>query len=372
MTSRDNSAELLEQVRQATLSETPLCISGGGSKSHLGSQCDHQTQQARLDMTTHTGVISHEPTELVVTVRSGTPLKELEQVLLAAGQMLPFEPPSPPSATIGGVLACGLSGPRRPFFGSARDYVLGTRVINGRAEDLRFGGEVMKNVAGYDVSRLQIGAFGTLGVLLDVSMKVLPLPAAEVTLIQSARPADTQGLVPLLRQPLPLSGAMLMDDRRYLRLSGSESAVAAAASALGGEQASDEEAGIWQQVRDHQHAFFDPQGSDRRLWRISVAEHAAAIDLPGQWLYDWAGAQRWLLTEAPAMDIYRAAQAVGGHATRYAAGPVDEPAFQPLSGTLQRLQSRLRDSFDPQRLFNRGRYHPELDESVHGSSSVEA
>ena len=311
-------------------------------------------------MLSHSGIISYEPTELVVSVRTGTPMIELNRILAESGQMLPFEPPVLPASTIGGVLACGLSGPARPFAGSARDYVLGTRVINGQGQDLSFGGEVMKNVAGYDVSRLQVGAYGTLGVLLDVSMKVLPRPEAELTLVHAATPNDTQSFAALLRRPLPLSGAMLIADRRYLRLSGSEAAVSAAAGVLGGDTLSADESDIWQRVRDHEHEFFKPLDGNRRLWRVSVADHAPALDLPGEWLHDWAGAQRWLQSDASADDIQRAAHANGGHATRYCAGPPGESALQPLEGVMRRLQSRVRDSFDAQRLFNRGRFHPEL------------
>lgn len=372
MISNDDSAALLERVRQAAASATPLNIVGGDSKRHLGNRHADADSFATLSMLSHAGIISYEPTELVVSVRSGTPMTELNRVLEEAGQMLPFEAPVLPGSTIGGVLACGLSGPRRPFAGSARDYVLGTRVINGQGQDLSFGGEVMKNVAGYDVSRLQVGAYGTLGVLLDVSMKVLPGPESELTLVHESQADDTRAFAALLRRPLPLSGAMLIGERRYLRLSGSEAAVAAAARELGGETLSADEAGVWQAVRDHEHAFFRDAADGTRLWRISVADHAPAVDLPGRWLHDWAGAQRWLYTAATAEEIYRAAKAVGGHATRYAAGPADEPAFQPLEGVMQRLQTRVRDSFDADRLFNRGRFHPELDSSADSQTTTGA
>lgn len=377
MNSNDDSAALLEQVQQAAATGTPLTITAGNSKSMLGNTGLGNTGLGNSDpaasgtptlsVLSHTGIISYEPTELVVTARAGTRLDELNRALDEAGQMLPFEPPVLPGGTIGGVLACGLSGPRRPFAGSARDYVLGTRVINGQGQDLSFGGEVMKNVAGYDVSRLQVGAYGTLGVLLDVSMKVLPRPEKELTLVHDAAAHDTAAFAALLRRPLPLSGAMLIGERRYLRLSGSEAAVTAAARELGGESLSEQGAAIWQAVRDHEHAFFTQAAAGLRLWRISVADHAPAVDLPGEWLHDWAGAQRWLQSDAPADAIYRAVKAMGGHATRYAPGPADEPAFQPLEGGMQRLQARVRDSFDEQRLFNRGRFHPELDLPTDGA-----
>ncbi len=363
----DNSAELLEQVKRAVDSETPITIAGGNSKAALGNQLmAHQAasnDEATLSTLSHQGIISYEPTELVVTVRAGTRMEQLNKVLAAAGQMLPFEPPMFPGATIGGVLACGLSGPRRPFSGAARDYVLGTRIINGQAQDLSFGGQVMKNVAGYDVSRVQVGAWGTLGVLLDVSMKVLPLPELELTLKQHCKHGDLQAFVSLMRKPLPLSGAMLIRDNRYLRLSGSEAAVRAAASQLGGDVLADNT--LWQSVRDQTHPFFSNARDaehDKTLWRISLPDYAPALGLSGDWLHEWAGGQRWLLSDTSADEVFRVVAAAEGHAMRYTArAGSGEPAFQPLVGAMQTLQARVRDSFDPLRLFNRGRFHPELD-----------
>ena len=380
MHANDDSAGLLDAVRQALDTETPIRIVGGDSKAALGNRTAEiaadSSQSVQLSTRTHEGIITYDPTELVVTVRAGTVLAELTAALSDQGQMLPFEPPEWQGATIGGVLACGLSGPRRPFSGSARDYVLGTRIINGQAQDLRFGGEVMKNVAGYDVSRLQIGAWGTLGVLLDVSMKVLPLPELEMTLCQQARQGDMHSFSKLLRKPLPLSGAMLIDEDRYIRLSGSEAAVRAAAAELGGDVREDNS--IWHAVRDHTHPFFyhayEACKQERKmLWRISVADYAPALDLSGNWLHEWGGAQRWLLSSMSPDEVFRTVEASNGHAMRYSAAPDpapgaasdtqdnDEAAFQPLSGGMQKLQSRVRDSFDPLRLFNRGRFHPELD-----------
>jgi len=270
-----------------------------------------------------------------------------------------------------------LAGASRPFYGSARDYVLGTRVINGRGQDLSFGGEVMKNVAGYDVSRLQVGAWGTLGLLLETSMKVLPMPEWEITLRQEWKPDDCSAFAPLLRQPLPLSGAMLIDSECYLRLSGSESAVKAAASQLGGEQI-DEAGDLWTSVANQTHDFFnkiaDASAEKASIWRISVADHLPPLNITGHWLYDWAGAQRWLITNEKAQAVYSAVGAVSGHASLYgvhSAGAAS-PAFQPLTGSMKRLQSRVRDSFDPKRIFNRGRFHPELDEQSTRQARAEA
>jgi len=371
MLDNDDSAALLETVRGAVEKQTPIRVLGGGSKSSLGqSSAGHATGMV-LNTRSHEGIISYDPTELVVTVRAGTVLADLTRALAERGQMLPFDPPEWPGATIGGVLACGLSGPRRPFSGSARDYVLGTRIINGQAQDLRFGGEVMKNVAGYDVSRVQIGAWGTLGVLLDISMKVLPLPELELTVQQHGKSRDLQAFARVMRKPLPLSGAMLIEEDRYIRLSGSESAVRAAASELGGELMSDNS--IWHSVRDHTHPYFrqayKAASDNKTLWRISVPDYAPILGLSGHWLNEWGGGQRWLLSALPADEVFRVVASANGHAMRYStaqsadkhAENFEDPAFQPLTGAMQRLQSRVRDSFDPLRLFNRGRFHPELD-----------
>ncbi|MFK7860728.1 MAG: glycolate oxidase subunit GlcE [Granulosicoccus sp.] len=365
MSSNDVSEVLVEQVRQAIENEMPLRIVGGDSKASLGNQVNDDNATL-LNTRSHEGIISYDPTELVVTVRAGTLLSELNNALSEAGQMLPFDPPDWPGSTIGGIIACGLSGPRRAFSGSARDYVLGTRVINGQAQDLSFGGQVMKNVAGYDVSRVQVGAWGTLGVLLDVSMKVLPKPERELTIRQHCKHRDLAAFAPLMRKPLPLSGAMLIDDQRYLRLSGSDAAVRVAAAELGGDIIEDDK--LWQAVRDHTHPFFvtareAADSQDKTLWRISVADYTPALGLPGEWLHEWAGGQRWLLTAASAEEVFRVTGAAHGHATRYSVGERQTPAFQPLNGAMQTLQARLRDSFDPLRIFNRGRFHPELDVS---------
>lgn len=363
--SHDASEALVEQVQEAVDNDAPLRIVGGDSKATLGNRIADD-KSVVLNTRSHEGIIDYDPTELVVTVRAGTKLEELNNVLSEAGQMLPFDPPDWQGSTIGGVIACGLSGPRRPFSGSARDYVLGTRVINGQAQDLSFGGQVMKNVAGYDVSRLQVGAWGTLGVLLDVSMKVLPKPELELTIRQQCKPHDLQAFAPLMRKPIPLSGAMLIDDYRYLRLSGSDAAVRVAAAELGGDIVEDND--VWQSVRDHTHSFFTAAykatgDKNNTLWRVSVADYMPALDLPGDWLHEWAGGQRWLLTTASVNEVFRVVDEAEGHATRYSVASPDDAVFQPLNGAMQTLQTRVRNSFDPQRLFNRGRFHPELDAS---------
>lgn len=363
----DDTARLTDAVREAVSARTPLVITGAGTRACLG----HDARGEPLSTRGHAGVITHEPTELVVTARAGTTVSSLVETLAAARQMMPFEPPDG-GGTLGGVMACGLSGPRRPYVGSARDFVLGTRVVNGEGQVLRFGGEVMKNVAGYDVSRLQIGAFGTLGLLLDISMKVLPMPETEVTLHHELDTPDAlASLVAMARQPIPLSASMVHGRDRYIRLSGSSVAVEKTVAELGGNRV---DAGDthWEDLRERRLPFFLDA---RPLWRLAVPEYVGILPIEGDWLYDWGGAQRWLKSDAPAASVFAAARASGGHATRYrevlpsaASDAASErgsetatPLFQPLEGPLAQVQSRLRDSFDPHRLFNRGRFHPELD-----------
>lgn len=345
----DNSAALLEQVNQALGSGSVLRIQGGNTKALLGRPGSGEV----LDTRSHRGIVSYDPTELVLSARAGTPLAEIEAALEAKGQMLPFEPPHfAAGATIGGVIASGLSGPRRPWSGSARDHVLGTRLITGHGKLLRFGGEVMKNVAGYDLSRLLAGSFGCLGVLTEVSLKVLPKPRTCVSLKLQMGAAEALGeLAEWGQQPIPISAACHDGEHLHLRLEGGEGSVKSACQRLGGEHI---DSGYWTDLREQRLPFF---ASTLRLWRLSVPNNNALLDLPGQQLLDWAGAQRWLLSEAPAEDIRRVVSAAGGHATRY--GPHDSP-FQPLPALLLRYHQNLKRQLDPQGIFNPGRLYAEV------------
>ncbi len=344
----DVSEAIVEAIVGARRQGGRLHIRGGDSKAFLLPEADG----TRLDVSGHRGILHYEPTELVVTARAGTPLAELEQVLAEQGQMLAFEPPRfGGSATLGGTLACNLSGPRRPHAGAARDFVLGCRMVNGRGEILRFGGEVMKNVAGYDVSRLMCGAFGTLGVLLEVSLKVLPRPATEVTLVQERAAADA---IRLMNQwagrPLPLSAACYDGGQLFVRLSGSESGVRQASRQLGGEPLPASRADFWERLRDHRHPFFDHSGT---LWRLSVPPATPPLDLPGLELIDWSGAQRWIHCPLPAQRVRAVARAAGGHASQWR-GPCEGRRFQEPGAALLTLHRRLKAAFDPEGLFNPG------------------
>jgi glycolate oxidase FAD binding subunit len=349
----DNSATLQDAVCSAAANGTPLQLVGSGSKAFYG----RSTQGQPLPLAAHRGIVDYEPSELVITARAGTPLAEIEAALAERNQMLGFEPPHfGTDATLGGTLACGLSGPRRPYAGAARDFVLGMKIINGNGELLSFGGQVMKNVAGYDVSRLMVGALGTLGVLLEASLKVLPRPAEELTL---AREAEADEAIRTMNEwagrALPLSACAYDGMRLYTRLSGASTALRATRLKLGGELIEDG-GGFWMSVRELRHGFFS---SDAQLWRLSVPPAAAAIDLPGQWFIDWGGAQRWLRSSAPADAIRAAAVRAGGHATLFRGGD-REVVFQPLAAPLLAVQQRLKQCFDPHGILNPGRLYAEL------------
>jgi glycolate oxidase FAD binding subunit len=347
----DDSSALQEQVNQALVNATPLRIQGANTKAFLG----RVTAGEILDTRSHRGIVSYDPTELVITVRCGTPLAELAKVLDAAQQMLPCEPPSfGDDATVGGMIACGLSGPRRPWSGSVRDFVLGTRVITGLGKHLRFGGEVMKNVAGYDLSRLMAGSYGILGLITEVSLKVLPKPrqALSISLQMNAEHALLR-LAEWGQQPLPISAACHDGERLHLRLEGGEGSVAAAHDRLGGELL---DASYWADLNEQRLAFFD---EDQPLWRLSVPNNTPRLSLPGRQLIDWGGAQRWLKSDAEAKFIRQVVEEAGGHVTCYSHGLTDTP-FQPLPDALMRYHKSLKQQLDPQGIFNPGRLYAEL------------
>lgn len=353
MTSCDAAEAIQQAVRDAIVAETPLAIVGGGSKAFYG----REPLGKPLNVGGHIGIVDYHPSELVITARAGTSLAEVRRVLAERGQMLAFEPPAfADSATLGGTLACGFSGSRRPFTGSARDFVLGCQIIDGRGDILSFGGEVMKNVAGYDVSRLMVGALGTLGVCLQASLKVLPLPQAETTLSLNLNPQAAQDRMRRLSsQSLPLSGLSFDGERLYVRLSGVESAVRAAVKKIGGDEPGDDSA-YWRRLNEQQLSFFQ---TDKPLWRLSMAPATPALPLAGQWYLDWGGALRWLVSDEPSERIFAAAVAVNGHATLFRNGDRKAERFQPLSKGVSQLQQRIKNTFDPQGVFNPQRIYPD-------------
>ena len=341
--------QLREQVRAATAARTPLAIRAGGTKDFYGNE----TRGELLDPRGYAGVVAHEPTELVITARCGTPLAELEAVLDAAGQMLPFEPPRfGPAATVGGCVAAGLSGPRRASAGGVRDYLLGARLLTGSGEVLSFGGTVMKNVAGYDVARLAAGSLGVLGVITEVSLKVLPKPVAEATLrLELDEAAALRKMNEWAGQPLPLSATAWRDGVLHLRLSGAQAAVAEAQQKIGGQPV--DGAAFWHGLREQTDPFF---AGDAPLWRLALPSTAEPIDLPGAQLIEWGGAQRWLRSDAPAGEIRGHAAARGGHATLFRGG-VRRDVFTPLPAPVAAIHKRLKAEFDPAGIFNRGRMY---------------
>ena len=350
-TANDASALLLEQVNQALAARTPLRIQGSGSKAFLGRPVAGEL----LDTREHRGIVTYDPTELVITVRAGTPLAELEAALAEAGQMLPCEPPHfGEGATVGGMIAAGLSGPRRPWSGSVRDFVLGTRVITGLGKHLRFGGEVMKNVAGYDLSRLMAGSFGCLGVLTEVSLKVLPKPRLCTSLrLEIDLERALLKLAEWGQQPIPISPASHDGQALHLRLEGGEGSVKAARERIGGE---DLDSGYWNELREQRLAFFDDA---RPLWRLSRPNDTPMLAMPGEQLVDWGGAQRWLKSDAEAQTIRAVVSEVGGHATCFTPGATPSP-FQPLGEPLLRYHRQLKAALDPQGIFNPGRMYSEV------------
>ena len=343
-----------ERIRDAVSSRTALAIQGGGSKHFYG----RTTQGETLAVGDYRGIIDYTPSELVISARAGTPLAELETRLAEQGQMLPFEPPHfGDHATLGGTIACGLSGPRRPWAGAARDFVLGVNCISGNGEYLRFGGQVMKNVAGYDLSRTLTGSLGTLAVLLDIHLKVLPRPETSTTIRQSCSAAAAlQRMNQWAGKPVPLSGGCYMDGHLTVRLSGTTAGVQAAADKLGGDIFDSQET-FWEDLREQHLDFFT---GDTPLWRLSVPPASAPLELDGNWLIDWGGAQRWLRTGLPAGTIRAAVATVGGHATLFSGGDRDSDVFQPLPPALLALHQRIKHTFDSAGILNPGRMYPAL------------
>ncbi len=342
-----------KKIRDAADSGTALRIRGGGTKDFYGNELRGELLETRG----HAGIVEYEPTELVVTARCGTTLADLHETLSKQGQFLPFEPPAfGPGATLGGCVAAGLSGPRRASAGSVRDFILGAKIIDGRGQVLAFGGQVMKNVAGYDVSRLLAGSLGTLGLILEVSLKVLPKPPAERTLaFEMPQAKALENLNHWAARPLPLSASAWRDGELSLRLSGAQSAIDAAAEKLGGEAVDAQD--FWTGVREQTHPFF---GGDTPLWRLSLPSNAPVVDLPGEQLVEWGGALRWLASNADAATVRAAATKAGGHATLFRAREKPSGAFAPLAPALARLHRELKSSFDPAGILNPRRLYPEF------------
>lgn len=361
-------AVLVDRIRAAAAANTPLNISGSHSKAFYGGPAIGEV----LQTSELSGISRYEPSELVVTARAGTPLAELETVLAEQGQCLPFEPPRFSAAgsqcrgTVGGMVAAGLAGPARISVGAVRDYVLGATLVNGRGEVLSFGGQVMKNVAGYDVSRALAGSLGVLGLIAEVSLKVLPQPRATATVrLELDAASAIRRANEWLGQPLPLNATAWWDGMLVLRFAGAAAAVQSALARIGGEAVEPAMAEpFWRGLRDHDDEFFigakKAVAAGASLWRLSVPGVTPPLKLSGEQLLEWGGAQRWICTSAPATTLREAAAAAGGHAVRFRGPQADGHSFAPLSEPLLRIHRALKAAFDPQGIFNRGRLHPAL------------
>jgi glycolate oxidase FAD binding subunit len=354
---------LTDRVLDARSSNTTLEIRGGGTKSFYGNV----PRGAPFEVGELSGISCYEPTELVVTVLAGTPVAELETALADCGQCLPFEPPHfGTGGTVGGMVAAGLAGPARASAGPVRDYVLGVSMLNGMGEPLTFGGQVMKNVAGYDVARLIAGSMGILGVICEVSLKVMPVVLAERTWCIET---DEASALSLLNRwagaAFPMSASSWHQGQLFVRLTGAKSAVSQAQPPAGGRDIETPAARTWwASIRDHRHEFFRIANQDLErgecLWRLSVPDTAPPMSLPGMQFIEWGGAQRWLRSDAPASRIRTAASAAGGHATLFRAADKSPGSFTALSVPLLNIHRRLKQSFDPAGIFNPGRLYPEL------------
>ncbi len=360
---------IVDRVRAACADGEALRIRGGGSKDFYGGQL----HGAPIDTGPLRGICSYEPTEMVITARAGTPLAEVEAALAERGQWLAFEPPRyAATGTVGGMVAAGLSGPARGSTGSVRDFVLGAVLLNGRAELLRFGGQVMKNVAGYDVARLLPGSLGVLGIVCEVSLKVLPVAPARRTLVFSCTQAQAiEHVHRWTAAAMPISASAWRADRLHVRLAGAEAAVRASAAGLSnqyGGQLLDDAAGnlLWDGLRDQSDEFFvrasaaivdSPDPGELRLWRLSVPSSHAPLQLAGETLLEWGGAQRWLLSGAPTETIRSCVLRAGGHATIFRARTRPADFLSPLPEKLMEFHKSLKQAFDPKCIFNVGRLY---------------
>lgn len=357
-------SQLCEQVMTARANFKPVRIVGGGTKSFYGNPIDGDDEAITVEVGGLSGIVSYEPSELVVTARAGTPLAEVERALAEQGQMLPFDPPKfGIGSTIGGVVASGLSGPLSFGYGPLRHYILGAHLLDAQGRVLKFGGEVMKNVAGYDVSRLLAGSMGMFGLIVQVSIKVMPIPICDVTQVFHLSMADALAqCVGLRAKPLPVKAVSWLPAKPGesegllgIRLCGAQTAVSAAVDSLGGQTMPEQEAALWwQQFRDHEAAFFH----ERPLWRIAVRAQTPDLEL-GPSAFDLGSELRWTVSDLPADQVRESAKSAGGHATLFRADadsvlPADG-VFQPLEPAARSIVKRLKQEFDPKSIFNPGR-----------------
>ena len=348
----DLAQDLAARVTAASASRRALRPVGGDTKRFYGR--DPPTEP--LELRGHCGIVDYDPAELVVTVRAGTTLAALEAALAAHGQELGFEPlRTGPGATIGGAVAAGLAGPARPWRGAVRDHVLGARILDGRGRALAFGGRVIKNVAGYDLSRFMVGSLGCFGVLLELSLRTVPRVPCECTrVLESDLPEALRLFARARREPWPVTAAAHLDGRAWLRLQGGPRAVAAATAAIGGEDAG---AGPWAALRELSEPMLSSQGD---LWRLGVPPATPPLALEGQWLVDWGGALRWLRSAVPAPVLRAAVAAAGGTATLFRSGDPLAERWSPPAPALLAVLRRLKAALDPDAILSPGRLYADL------------
>ncbi len=349
----DSKADIASQVMDAYQKRHPFCIQTGGTKYFYG----RKIQGERLSLQNLNGIIEYEPSELFITAYSGTLIHEIEQTIDQQNQMLPFEPPHfGPQATLGGMIATGLSGPRRISCGAIRDSILGVEIINGKGEVLQFGGKVMKNVAGYDVSRLMCGALGTLGILISITLRLIPKPACERTVVIPLNIKDViEKMTSIANSTMPISATFYDGDYLYIRLAGSLSTIKTCSSKIGGEQI-DEHQRFWENIKEHKHEFFK---TDLPLWRISVPPYTAPLEVPGSYVMEWNGGLRWYATDTSAEEIRSKVTNTAGHACLFK-GNTTKQIFHPLSNTELSIHRRLKQAFDPASILNPGKMYAEF------------
>ena len=356
----DISLELQQSVKDAISNHSPIYIHGGNSKLFYGNTVDANP----LDVSKHTGIIDYDPTELCITVRAGTLLSDVEKVLEAENQILPFEPPQyTPNTTIGGALATGISGPRRAYTGSARDAILGVKIINGEGEIVSFGGQVMKNVAGYDLSRMMVRSQGTLGVILEASIRLLPKPKNEITVsLEGSQSFALDYFQTSRTQQLPITASAWFNDQAFLRLSGSDKSLTQQLKKLSKDMKAkpiEHPSNFWADIRDHKHHFFGR--TDKPLWRLSLPPAAEEIvQINDNQLIEWGGAQRWVNTNTPANIIHSSANSRNGYATLFQGNIPETSCFPKLDENLMKLHKQLKNNMDPHGIFNPGRMYSGL------------
>ncbi|MCP4332918.1 MAG: glycolate oxidase subunit GlcE [Gammaproteobacteria bacterium] len=344
--------DLATQVAAVAATGAEVQIIGGGSKRFYGEPME----ALPIDVSAHSGVIDYDPAELVITLRAGCKLSQVETLLAENRQMFGFEPPClGADATIGGMVASGLAGPRRAYAGSIRDFVLGAKMLDGRGKVLQFGGRVIKNVAGFDVSRLLVGSHGTLGIILEVSIRVIPMYETEKTLAFEHASADRHvaWINELGALPYPISASTWVDGCSLLRLSGSAQGVDYAVVQLGGETVDSR----WQAFREQTHEFFDP---DQPLTRISVPPASAGIAIDNPQMIEWGGAQRWFSGELDIAGLRQQVPGQGIGVCAYRGHTAEVPVFHPLPDATLKLQRSIKSSFDPAGIYNPGRICPGL------------